>query len=152
MKRFLFALILLSGPGPVRAQVPIEEGKPLVNEYIDDGFEQRSRTWWRALESQLVLSLDRPADRVAEVSLQNVIYFATNHRDRVDLGEAAPLLMNVYRNHDLVGFRMMALSALHAIGDENYLREAYAAARRGDSDRVRKMARAALADVYRKGN
>ncbi len=149
MKRFLFALMLAFGPGLVQAQVPIDEGKPLVNEYIEKGFEQQSRTWWKALGSQLVLTLDRPVDRVAEVSLQNVIYFATNHRDRVDLADAAPLLMNIYRNHDLIGFRMMALSALHAIGDEAYLREAYVLARRDDSGRVRKMARAALADVYR---
>ena len=149
MKRFLFALMLIFGPGLVRAQVPVGDEKPLVNEFIEEGFEQQSRTWWKALGTQLALTLDRPVNQVAEVSLQNVIYFATNHRDRVDLRDAAPLLMNIYRNHELIGFRMMALSALHAIGDEEHLREAFVVALRSDSDRVRKMARAALADVYR---
>ncbi len=149
MKRFLFALLLAFGPGVVRAQVPVDESRPLVNDYIEDGLNQRSRTWWRALESQLAVTLDRPVQQVAEVSLQNVIYFANNHSDRVDLTEAAPLLMNIYRDHDLVGFRMMALAALHAIGDDEYLREAYVVARRSDSERVQKMARAALADMHR---
>ena len=149
MKRFLFALLMVFGPGVVHAQVPVTEARPLVNDYIEDGLNQRSRTWWKALESQLVLTLDRPVQHVAEVSLQNVIYFANNHSDRIDLAQAAPLLMNIYRDHELVGYRMMALSALHALGDEEYLREAYEVARRSDSERVRKMARAALADVHR---
>lgn len=151
MKRFLFTLMLVFAPGVIRAQVPIDTGRPLVNEYIENALEQRSSTWWTALSSQLALTLDKPVEYVAEVSLQNIIYFANNHRDRMDLREAAPLLMNIYRDHDLVGFRIMALSALHAIGDERYLREAYQISRRSDSERVRRMAHAALADVYLHG-
>ncbi len=149
MKRFIFVFALVFGPGMVRAQVPVGVDPPLVNQYVENSLEHRSRNWWKALGSQLTLTLDRPVDQVAEVSLQNVIYFAANHRQRVDLRDALPLLARIYEQHDHIGFRMMALSALHAIGDEEYLRNAYQIARRADSDRVRKMARAALADVYR---
>lgn len=149
MKRFLCVFLLAFGPGIVRAQIPVATDPPLVNQFIENSLEQRSRAWWRALGSQLALTLDRPVDQVAEVSLQNVIYFANNHADRVDLSDAAPLLMEIYRKHELVGFRIMALSALHAIGDEAFLEQAYRLARQSDSERVRRMARAALADAYR---
>ncbi len=150
MKRFLLILLVMFAPRVVDAQVPVSHEPPLVNQFVEDALEQRSAAWWKALERQLILTLDKPANHVAEVSLQNVIYFANNHGHRLDLSDAVQPLMEIYRHHDRVGFRMMALSALHVIGDQDAIEEAFQFARRSDSDRIRRMARAALADVYRR--
>ncbi len=148
MKRFVAAFLLVTGPGISAAQVPVSSHPPLVNQYIEDGLERRSPAWWKALESQLTLTLDKPVEQVDEVSLQNVIYFATNHSDRVQLADSAPLLMEIYEHHQHAGFRMMALAALHAIGNEKYLERAYSLTRHANSERLNRMARAALADVH----
>ncbi|NNE47158.1 MAG: hypothetical protein HKN37_10905 [Rhodothermales bacterium] len=148
MKRFVVAFLLVTGPGVAGAQVPVSSHPPLVNQYIEDGLEQRSPAWWKALESQLALTLDKSVEQVDEVSLQNVIYFATNHSDRMRLTDSAPSLMEIYEHHQHAGFRMMALAALHAIGDERYLARAYSLTQHANSERLNRMARAALADVH----
>lgn len=144
----LFAIVL--GPVVARAQVPVTPEVPLVNQYIQDSYLDRTNAWWNALGRQLTLMVDVPAGEVDERSLQNIIFFATNHKARVNLNEAAPRLLNIYSNHPDTRYRMLALAGLHAIGDTDSLKKAFRIARRQDSERIRKMARAALADLYRR--
>ncbi len=149
MKRLTTLLALLLLPNLATGQIPVPAEVPLVNQYIADTFEQRSDAWWKALESQLLLMLDRPVDRVNEIVLRNIIFFGHSHSDKLDLRAASPKLLEIYKHCQDTGYRMLALSALHAVGGEEQLREAFRIARAEDSERIFKMTRAALADLYR---
>ena len=147
----LYLLIFTLGlllPARTYAQVPTAQETPLVNQYIADTYEQRSPAWWNALGRQLTLLLDVPYDQVNTATLQNVIFFATHHREKVQLNDAAPRLLDVYRKHEQAAFRMMALAALHAIGDEGAMQQLNRVVEREPSDRVRRATLAALNDHY----
>ncbi len=149
MKRLTTLLAVLLLPNLAAAQIPVPAEVPLVNQYIADTFEQRSPAWWNALESQLLLMLDRPVEQVDENVLRNVIFFAHNHSERLQLGKASTKLLKIYKDREDTGYRILALAALHAVGGEEELREAYRIARAENSERIFRMTRAALADLYR---
>ena len=142
---FTLGLVL---PTRADAQVPVADDIPLVNQYVADSYEHRSTAWWNALGRQLTLTLDGPYDQVHEAALQNVIFFATRYREKVRLNDAAPKLLDIYRKHERVGFRMMALAALHAIGDEDAMQKLNRMVEAETSDRVRRVTVAALHDHY----
>ncbi len=144
---FLLALALV-GVRPAYAQTPVEAATPLVNQYVADSYEQRSAAWWNALGRQLTLSVDVPLEQVRPATLQNLIFFATHHRKKVKLNDAAPRLLDVYRNHEQEAFRIMALAALHAIADEAAMQKLYGALPYEHSNRVRRLTVAALNDHY----
>lgn len=147
MVLLVFTLGLVVSPR-ANAQVPVAENTPLVNQYVADSYEHRSAAWWNALGRQLTLTLDVPYDQVQEAALQNVIFFATQHREKVTLNDAAPKLLEVYLKHERVAFRMMALAALHAIGDEDAMQTLNQVVRQEASERVRHVTVAALHDHY----
>ena len=130
------------------AQVPVEPDVPLVNEYVANTYAQRSSDWWSLLDRQLLATLDVPAATVDQTALQNVIYFATHHADKLALERAVPHLLDVYRTHPDERFRMMALSALYALGDEDGMTRLYRLLGREASERVRRMTVAVLNDYY----
>jgi Na+-transporting methylmalonyl-CoA/oxaloacetate decarboxylase gamma subunit len=66
----------------------------------------------------------------------------------VNLNDAAPKLLEVYLKHERVAFRMMALAALHAIGDEDAMQTLNQVVRQEASERVRRVTVAALHDHY----
>ena len=135
-------------PARANAQVPVTQDQPLVNQYIADSYEHRSATWWNALGRQLTLSVDVPYEQVQETALQNIIFFATHHGTKVKLGDAAPALLAVYQHHDQVSFRIMALAALHAIGDEDAMQTLNRIVAEEASAKVRHVTVAALYDHY----
>ena len=135
-------------PARANAQVPVTQDTPLINQYIADAYEQRSAAWWNALGRQLTLSVDIPYEQVKETALQNIIFFATHHGEKVKLNDAAPTLLTIYQHHDQVAFRMMALAALHAIGDESTMQRLNQIVEQEASDRVRHVTVAALHDHY----
>ena len=135
-------------PARAGAQVPVTQDQPLVNQYIADSYEHRSAAWWNALGRQLTLSVDVPYAQVRETALQNIIFFATHHGEKVKLNDAAPTLLAIYQHHDQVAFRMMALAALHAIGDEDAMQTLNRIVEDEASDRVRHVTAAALHDHY----
>lgn len=147
---FLFALPLLWA-WPVPAQVPVSVETPLVNQFIADSYAQRSPAWWNALGRQLTLLVDRPVEQVDAKALQNIIYFATHFGEQVQLNDAAPLLVTLYRQHGRAEMRLMALAALHAIGDAETMATLYQHLRKGqeEDDRVRRLTVAAVNDHYR---
>ena len=144
----LIATLGLMFPARANAQVPVVDNTPLVNQYVADSYEHRSDAWWNALGRQLTLTLDGPYDQIEEAALQNVIFFAVHHREKVKLNDAAAKLLEVYRKHEQVAFRMMALAALHAIGDEDAMQKLNQIVRSETSDRVRRVTVAALHDHY----
>ncbi|ARA94556.1 MAG: hypothetical protein D6685_17270 [Bacteroidetes bacterium] len=144
---FIIALTGLLLPLPAAAQTPASQ-IPLVDEYLADAYAERSPSWWNALSRQLVLSLDKPVTQVDQQTLQNIIFFATNHADKVRLDGATQPLLWIYRTHPDDSYRLMALAALHAIGDENAMYRLYQHVERETSERVRKSTIAALNDYY----
>ncbi len=73
---------------------------------------------------------------------------ATHHREKVKLNDAASLLLGIYQQRDKPAFRMMALAALHAIGDAQTMQTLNQIVQDEQSDRVRRITLAALHDHY----
>src|SRR5690606_3343233 len=111
--------------------------------------QQYSSAWWNALGRQLTLSIDVPVEEVDDASLQNIIYFATHFRKEVRLNDAVPYLSNILKEHPKVEVRIMAGVALHAIHSATAIEALREALPNESSERVRKLARAAVADYYR---
>ena len=126
------------------AQTPISPSTPLVNEYVEDTDIVRSEAWWNALGRQLALEVDVSDDKLDVSALQNIIFFASHHRDRVNLRDATPRLVEIYREHDNDAFRLMAVAALDAIGDARALRSIKPMLLEEESERVRHVTIAAL--------
>ncbi|MFT5144618.1 MAG: hypothetical protein ACI80V_002863 [Rhodothermales bacterium] len=143
MRAILIAWIALLYTAPVTAQVPVLATNP-IQEYIADAEASRSGVWWGALSAQLNLEAERPVEDVDQATLQNIIFFATHHRDRLDIRSAATALTEVYRAHPEPAFRMMALAALNAIGDTAGMEEVLRSYREQSSETVRNMSVAAL--------
>ena len=107
---------------------------------------------WQNLGIELTLALDAEDPAARQHSLQLVNFFATNHHDKIDLTRAVPRLLRIYEFDAEENARIMALTALHAISDENamiYLRELV---RDEASLRVRRLTLAALADFSRRAS
>lgn len=152
MKRIMFLLTLLAAlsmlPRFSHAQVPMTEAAPLVDAYLEDAYATRSRAWWRGLEQQLVLSLQFTDAPTREKAMQNLIYFATHHGDKLNLRKAAPPLLTLYRYGGTSNVRVLALTALHAIGDDQAMRELFREVRQEESPWVRRMTLAVLVDYF----
>lgn len=105
---------------------------------------------WQNLGIELTLALDAEAPATRQQTLQFITFFATNYHDKLDLTRALPRLLRIYEYDAEENARIMALTALHAIGEETsmgYLRELV---RKEQSPRVRRLALAALADFDRR--
>lgn len=149
MKRFTNLLTLtlaltLAASLPARAQVPVEDTPPLVNQYLNNRHEAYTAAWWNTLGPELTLSLVRPDGRIDAATLQNIIYFASNHGDKVRLDAAAPLLLEVYRTHGQESYRTMAMAALYAIGEPGAMKQLARARKHEPSEKLRKLTLAAL--------
>ena len=145
----VIALVALA-PATAWAQVPtLAESKPLVNEYIADIDSPRKASWWNLLGRQLTNNVDKPVHDVSEQELQNIIYFATHHKDKVKLYDAVPVLLEIADNHQKEGYRMMAVSALYAIGHTGSMKELRVLLRDEPSERVQRVIKAAYADYFK---
>ncbi len=136
----LAGVLALAGAAPALAQAP--DAPPTTAETIHN----LTAVGWANLGIQLTLSLDSPVEQIRQETLQHINFFATHYGDRVDFARAVPRLLRIYETDATEGYRIMALTALHAIGDAGamqYLREALRWER---SERVRRLTLAALAD------
>lgn len=144
----VLAMVLLA-PSMAWAQVPsYAESKPLVNEYLADNDSPRRASWWNLLGRQLTSTIDKPVMEVTVDELQNIIFFATHHKEKVNLNDAVPSLLSVARNHRVEGYRIMAISALYEIGDRKSIREFPALIEDESSERVQKVIKAAYDKYY----
>ena len=146
----VIALITLT-PAISWAQVPTSfaETKPLVNEYITDNNSPRKASWWNLLGRQLTADIDKPVQDVSEKELQNIIYFATHHNEKVNLVDAVPTLLEIADTHQKEGFRIMAVSAIYSIGHNGGMKQLRSLLRDEPSERVQKVIKAAYADYYK---
>lgn len=103
--------------------------------------------WWKQnLGDQLAASLKSPVPAIQQQALQHVNYFAANADDEIDLAATVPALSTIYETAEHERMRIMALTALHAIGGETiaqYLRERV---QQETSPRIRRLTLAAIAD------
>ncbi|MFQ5568999.1 MAG: hypothetical protein ACE5G0_04950 [Rhodothermales bacterium] len=101
------------------------------------------------ISNQLIASLDSPIAQIRQKALQHINFFATHHRDEIDLTGATPKLIEIYESDKQEGFRILALASLRAIGHESIIRYLGENARMQQSARVRELTFAALADYAR---
>lgn len=147
----LFLLVAFLLVAPAAAQSPVPDVAPYVNQYIaTSGEAEYGNAWWDALASELVLAVAAPeGGEVSETALQNVIFFAQMHGKRLELKPAVPYLLELYRSADKEGTRIMALAALHAIGNRAAMDDLRQGVAFESSPRVKKLTVAALSEYYR---
>jgi hypothetical protein len=100
------------------------------------------------LEEQLTGLLDYEVGNIRVQALQQIIFLSTVHGDEYDFSAAVPRILDFYENGEDEAFRIMALSALHAIGDAGAMRRLQARVADEPSKRVRLLTLAALKAYY----
>ena len=129
MKRFLAMMLLVARAVPALAQEAIEPAS----------------TWKQHVGEQLSLELAAADDARQEHALQLVIQLAHRYDD-LDLSATVPDLLSIYRWDRDRAHRMMALAALHAVGDDYGIERLAELAATERSHTVRKLTFAAVAD------
>ena len=112
-------------------------------------FPTVSEAWVEHVDQQFALSLKSPIEAVRQQTLQDVIYIAHYHRDKVTLKKVVSPLLNIYLFDKDERYRIMAIAALCALDDPygmQRLREEVSSVR---SERVKQLTLAALADYQR---
>ena len=141
---FLLAALLASAPTQAAADAPTEPAS--VAEPVD--LSAKSPAWLEVLNRQMRLSLASPVASVREQTMQNIITFAAVHGEEVDLSGTADELYAIYRWDESEAHRIMALAALHAVGDEHSMQRLAQDVRLERSERVRRHAKRVLAVYY----
>ncbi len=100
-------------------------------------------------QARLLGSSDR---HLKEQALQNVIFVAKVYSDKVDLSPTVPGLLDIYRFDRNEDHRIMALSALHPIGNKEAMEFLRRHVREVKSDRVRTLTCAVLAEFFGREN
>lgn len=108
-----------------------------------------SASWWKALRKEHRRALNADDFQTREQTLQNVIYFATHYQEESRLDRLSHKIYQIYRLDDNTQFRIMAVAALHAIGEETTMRQLAMDVRLEEDPRVRHVARAAVADYFK---
>ena len=140
----LFSIMPLTG----LAQVSVNTHEPLINQYVENNDVTHKASWWNLLGRQLSHSIDKPSSEVSVGELQNIIYFASNHKDKVKLNDAIPGLLDVFKNHEDEQYRLMAVAAINAIGNRSAMLALKKAANAEASPRVKKIADAAVNNYF----
>lgn len=121
---------------------------------VESTFTQQYDQWtarqWKALRKQLLQSLKAPAEQADPTVLQNVIYFATYFADEIRIDRAAPRILEIYRTHPQPEVRLMALSALHALGDPETMVRLARIVPFEEAGTVRHVGIAAVSDYYQR--
>ena len=153
----LFALSLLCMPLAVRAQdialaaaeaLPAVEAASLAAQYAAEPEAERSPEWWSRLEAEINLPPAASSRRITEAALQNVIFFATMHGDKLDLNPSVAALVEVYRHDRDDARRLMAVAALHAIGSRQAIAGLRSSLRPESNARVRHVTLSALKTAH----
>ena len=106
------------------------------------------KTEWKELCSEITETVRTGKDAVWERAVQDLIYLAVFYTDEVHFGRANLPLFYDYvlgRNEQ---HRIMALAAMHAIGDYNTMAQLGQRIRLERSPRVQRLAAAAVVDYF----
>ncbi len=127
---------------------PLDADAVVLGDFASMDLSNRSKAWWKARVKADDRALDSSDAQVKEQALQNIIFFATHYGKDVDFKRATSELYAIYRFDKNEAHRIMALAAIHAIGNENTMRLLSQHVRWERSPRVRRLTKAALVDYY----
>ena len=124
---------------------------PLQAQSLNHPLQNRSSAWWTQLELQLENSLTQPVEQIQDETLQHIIFFATNYKDKVNLDNLTPRLLALYEQKANEARRTMALVALHAIGEKMSMKRLAELVEDEPAGSIRNITMAVLADYYTSG-
>ena len=111
--------LLMIAPAGAVAQVATVSHQPLISQYVENDAVTEKKSWWNLLGRQLTHSIDKPYNEVSVAEMQNIIFFASNYKNKVKLNDASAPLLDVFKNHPDPQYRLMAVSAINAIGQRS---------------------------------
>jgi hypothetical protein len=85
--------------------------------------EQPVPMWVKTFGKQLKQSLESDDPLIQSQALQHITYFSNFYGGDLDLTEAVPTLVDLYRRDDDANVRLHALVALYAIGDDRGMQQ-----------------------------
>lgn len=103
--------------------------------------------WTQAIGYQLAELLVSPIDEQRSQAFQLTAYYARS-RPELDLEPTVPVLVEIYKGDAEERYRLAAVGALHAIGDENGMQQVRRLVYWQPSGRVQNVSLAALVDYY----
>ena len=107
-----------------------------------------SETWFNTVDVGYATAIDNGNTANREKAIQDVIFIATQYQDKVAFRKVVSPLLNVYIFDKNKNRRLMALSALHAIGDNYGMQRLRELVNDEPSEQVRRLTRRALNDFY----
>lgn len=107
----------------------------------------QSGVWTQTLGHQLAQNIESESRPMKSRAIQQAQHFAT-YRNDANLKAAVPALVRVYRYDPDPKFRLAAVSALHAIGNDAGMQAVRAALSRQTDQRVQMVSIAALRDHF----
>ncbi len=119
----------------------------LVNAQVDSTVANVP-VWVEQLGTQLGESLDSPTQAIRHSALQHITYFAYFYGDDIDLTGAVSTLLKTFKEDDDERCQLMALAALHAIGNPDAMQEVRSHVMRQKSPQVQLVTLAALMEHY----
>jgi hypothetical protein len=144
----LIAAALFMTPDRAQAQVTVPNEEAYVNQYVSNASMSRRPSWWNALGRQLTNRVDKPYKEITAAELQNIIFFATHYKNRVQLADAVPALLDIFENNEDPQFRLMSVADLHAIGSRKGMVGMSNLVDQEPDERVRRFTKKAVANYF----
>ena len=104
--------------------------------------------WSMFIGEQMARSLESASAEIRAKALEHTIHLARAFGEELDLTEAVPVLLSIYREDPEERCRLAAVAGLHAIADEGGLQQVRLGIARQASPRVQHAALAVLMDYY----
>ena len=136
-KSFFIALVALSFCITLTAQAQHVRAEP-----------EHPAVWSMFIGQQMAESLASPSAEIRAKALEHVIHLARSFSEELDLTEAVPALLSIYREDPDERCRLAAVAGLHAIAEEGGLQQVRLGIARQTSQRVQHAAMAVLMDYY----
>lgn len=152
-------LLMSSTLAPVRAQSPppsVRDGDavPAEEAAVSPHLSTQTTIWKANIGAQSALALSSWAlrtqiDEMVEATIQNIIMLTGLYGDAISLEPTVPYLLDIYEQHRDERVRIMALMALHGVGDPGSMEILKRHVQEGESsERLRALTLTVLAEHY----
>jgi hypothetical protein len=150
---FVLMLLLVALPSQAKAGDDPSPDQPnlaavQLAELTSSDLSNKDRTWWQALEREKLALLATPDRAARMLALQSIIFLSTHYPEQADFDRVLVELYDTYRFDRSEDKQIMALTALHAIGDEQVMRQLAQHVRWERNERLRRLTMAALVDYF----
>lgn len=135
-------------PSDARVEAPSPERTAATPVDVLSTRETVSEAWFNEVEQGYAATLKDTEAPGRVKTMQEIIFIARHFSDKVQFTEVISPLLNIYIFDKNEGHRLMALSALHTIGDGYGMQRLRELAKDEPSERVRRLTHRALADYY----